>query len=265
MFAAAMAVAVAQAATFAPPSGTPLRVVTERIEGEGSDQWRFRMERLVRFFPEGGGYRADVVLVAAQASGPDRTGAGEMLDAGFAGLAGRTMTFHLDGAGKLVSIDDLDAIWGRFCDGIAAIVKTTRSDAEPLVGPLRTLPLERRRTILATLVTALVSDNAGEAPGTRPIRLPASSPFGGQVMLQGTRSVERTGITLHGVTRAAADVPGKDGATGHVEIEISHDSDPATGLVVGGTKIVTTSVGPRRTRRVSTVRVTAEPATAWPG
>ncbi|MEZ0242336.1 MAG: hypothetical protein ACAH11_03095 [Sphingomonas sp.] len=257
-------VAIAQSAIFAPPTGVPLRIVTERVQGEGENQWRFRMERLVRFFPEGAGYRAEVVLIASQATGPEGTGAAAMLDAGYAGLIGRTMTFHLDGAGRLVSVDDLDAIWGRFCDGVAAIVKTRRPNAEPLVGPLRALPAERRQKILATLVTALVPNDAGEAIGTRPIRLPASSPFGGQVMLQGTRSVERAGITLHGTTRASADVPGQSGATGHVEIEISHDSDPATGLLLGGSETVTTSIGPRRTRRVSIVRVTTEPATPWP-
>lgn len=257
-------IAVVQSAIFAPPAGVPLRVVTERVEGEGRSQWRFRTERLVRFFPEGAGWRAQVVLLASQGSGPEGTGAAEMLDAGFGGLIGFTMTFHLDGAGKLISVDDLDGIWSRFCDGIAAMLKARDANPEPLVGPLRGLAPERRQKILASLVTALVSDDAGQAPGIRPIRLPASSPFGGQMMLQGTHSVERTGITVHGTTRAQADVPGQDGATGHVGLEVSYDSDPATGLVVGGSETVITRVGPRQTRRVSTVRVTAEPGTRWP-
>ena len=63
--------AVAQAAVFAPPLGVPIRVVNERIEGE----WRFRMERLVRFSREGGGYRAEVWMVAARAEGPDKVSA----------------------------------------------------------------------------------------------------------------------------------------------------------------------------------------------
>lgn len=251
-------VAIAQANVFAPPLGVPLRVVNERVEGE----WRFRMERLVRFAREGSGYRAEVWMVAAKGEGPDRVGA--MMEAGFGGLAGQVMVFHLDAAGKVTAIDDLDAVWARFCDGMVALVKTKHASAEPLVAPIRSLPPERRISVLASLVTILVADEAAEPEGTRPVRLPGSSPYGGRLMLTGTRSIDRLGITQRSTTRAAADLPAKDGATGHVEMELVRDSNPATGMIVTIAERVRTRIGTTGTERLSTVSVTAEPATDWP-
>lgn len=250
--------AIAPAAIFAPPLGVPIRVVNERAEGE----WHFRMERLVRFEREGSGYRAEVWMVDAEATGPDKAGA--MMEAGFSGLAGRTLVFHLDAAGKVTAIDDLDGVWARFCDGIAAIVKTKRPDAEPLVAPLRALPAERRIAVLASLVTALIAEEAGDPDGSRPIRLPGTSPYGSPVMLTGTRNVERLGITQRSTTRAAADLPPQGGVPARVEMEISRDSDPATGLITLATERVRTRIGDRTSERLSTARVTLEPAAAWP-
>lgn len=251
-------VAVAQAAVFAPPLGVPIRVVNTRAEGD----WHFRMERLVRFAREGSGYRAEVWMVGAHADGPERVSA--MMEAGYSGLAGRAMVFHLDGAGHVLAIDDLDMIWGHFCDGITAIVRVKRSDAESLVIPLRTLPPGKRMGILASLVTALIADEAAEPAGTRPVRLPANSPYGGQLMLTGTRTIDRLGITQRSTTRAAADVPGKDGPA-HVELESIRESDPATGLISSTSETVHTRIGTQSSERVSTARVTVEPMTAWPG
>ena len=250
--------AVAQAAIFAPPLGVPIRVVNTRAEGD----WHFRMERLVRFAREGSGYRAEVWMVGAHADGPERVSA--MMEAGYSGLAGRAMVFHLDGAGKLLSIDDLDGLWMHFCDGVAAIIRTKRPNPEPLVAPLRALSPAQRSGILASLVTALFADEAGEPTGTRTIRLPAKSPYGEQVMLPGTRTIERLGITQRSTTRAAADVAPSQGVPGHVEMEVMRESDPATGLITTMTETVRNRVGDTVSQRVSTARVTIEPATPWP-
>lgn len=257
MIAVAIA-AVAQAAVFAPPVGVPIRVVNERIEGE----WRFRMERLVRFEREGAGYRAEVWMVAARADGPDRVGA--MMEAGFGGLAGHAMIFHLDAAGKVAAIDDLDAVWARFCDGITALVKTKHRNPDPLVAPIRALAHERRLNVLSSLVTALIAEDGAEPGGTRQVRLPGSSPYGGQLMLTGTRSIDQLGITRRSTTRAGADLPARNGATGHVEMELTRESNPATGLISTASERVSTRIGTTVSERVSTTRVTLEPAAAWP-
>ena len=254
---AVVAVAVSQAALFAPPLGVPIRIVNDRAEGD----WHFRMERLVRFTREAGGYRAEVWMVAANAQGSERVGA--MMEAGFGGLAGHMMVFHLDSTGKILSIDDLDTLWGHFCDGIAAIVRVKRADAEALVTPLRNLPLAKRTEILASLVTALIADDDAEPDGTRPIRLPANSPYGGQLMLTGTRTIDRPGITRRSTTRAAADAPGQNGLA-HVEMETVRESDPATGVIASTSETVRTRIGTQSSARVSTSHVTIEPATPWP-
>lgn len=254
---AAVSAAISNAAILAPPLDVPIRVVNERAEGE----WHFRMERLVRFSREGEGYRAEVWMVGATATGPDRVAS--MMEAGFAGLAGRTMVFHLDSAGTVTAIDDLPTLWTRFCDGIAEIVKTRRPDAESMIGPLRTLPAPQRTAMLASLVTALIAEEAGEPEGSRPVRIPAKSPYGGQLSLTGTRRIERLGITRRSTTRAEADATGTNGPA-HVEAETIRDADPATGLITTTQETVRTRIGTTATQRVSTVRVTIEPATAWP-
>jgi hypothetical protein len=187
-----------------------------------------------------------------------------MMEAGFSGLSGHVMVFHLDAAGQVIAIDDLDAVWARFCDGMVALVKTKHSKAEPLVAPIRSLPPERRLSVLASLVTILVADEAAEPNGTRPVRLPGRSPYGGQLMLTGTRSIDRLGITQRSTTRAAADLPAKEGATGQVEMELIRESDPATGMIATIAERVRTRIGTTGTERLSTVSVAAEPATSWP-
>lgn len=257
MIAVAIVAQAAQAAIFAPPLGVPIRIVNDRIEGD----WHFRMERLVRFTREGSGYRAEVWMVAANAEGSERVSA--MMEAGFAGLAGHMMVFHLDSAGKMLAIDDLDALWTHFCDGIAAIVKTKRPNAEPLVAPLRALSTAQKLGILASLVTALIADEADESIGTRAVRIPAKSPYGGQLALTGTRTIDRLGITQRSTTRAAADAPGQNGPA-HVEMEMVRESNPATGLIATTSETVRTRIGTTTSQRISTARVTVEPTTPWP-
>ena len=142
-------------------------------------------------------------------------------------------------------------------------MRIKRADAEPLIGPLRVLSAAQRLGILASLVTALIAEEASEPAGTRPVRIPAKSPYGGQLILTGTRSVARLGITQHSSTRAEADIAGKDGPA-HVTLELTRDSDPATGLIATTTETVITRIGARTHQRVSTARVTVEPVTPWP-
>lgn len=258
--------AAAQAAVFAPPPGVPFAVVTERVHGEGPLSVRYRIERRVTFARDGIGWRAEVLLVAADA---DATAAMEtMFEAGYAGLAGRTMVFRLDGAGKVVSIDDRAALWEAFCRGMAALV-VKRGDrprawlealAEQVVAPLRALPAERQHAMLASLIGPLIAEEAGEAPGSvRAVRIPGASPFGGPAALEGTRSIAAAGALLRSTTRAAAEVVRAGEAPGRVEAEIVRDVDPRTGLLVAGTEVMRTRVGEgasaQSIERITTVRV----------
>lgn len=256
----------AQAAVFAPPLDTPIRIVTTRTQGDGPARFTVHIERTVRFFRDGIGYRAEVVL--AEADTGDRMDTAAMLQAGFAGLAGKPMSFRLDAAGKVVAIDDRQAIWDRFCAGIVAIVGARRGHgtpaeraavAEQMAAPLRVLPPERQLAILGSLVSALIAEN-DTVPGTRPIRVPGSSPFGGKVELTGTRTVSIEPGQTRATTHAAADVAGDNGPGAHVELETEDDSDPRTGLVVSHSDTLRTTIGTgpdaRVTERVTTVSVT---------
>jgi hypothetical protein len=257
----------AQAAVFAPPLGVPIRVVTERTQGDGPSRFTVRIERTVRFARDGIGYRADVVLTHADSG--DRLDTAAMLQAGFAGLAGRPMTFRLDAAGRIVAIDDRQAMWDRLCAGIVAAVAARHGHgtpaeraavAEQMAAPLRALPPERQQALLGSLVSALVAADANEPPGTRPIRLPGTSPFGGTVELTGTRSIAADGPLVRVTTRAATDVPQAGGPGARIELENENDSDPRTGLVTSHSDTVRTTVGTgpaaRVTERITTVMIT---------
>jgi hypothetical protein len=258
---------VAEAAAFAPP-GTPVRVITERVQRDETGSKTFRVERLVRFAREAAGWRAEVLMLSASSDAPADTAS--MFDAGFTGLAGKTLVFHLDNAGKVLSLDDREALWRDFCDGIAKAVAASRgrTDAERsalaarIAQPLRALPPERQFSAMASLIDVLVYDEA-TTPGTRPVRLPARSALGASVTLEGTRTLSRAGNRIHIVTRAEGDVEG-----GHMRMDLERDMDPATGLNIADTETVVTRLGEgaaaRESSRVSTVRIDPLPASAWP-
>jgi hypothetical protein len=255
-----------QAGVFAPPLGVPIHIVTERTQGDGPSRFTVRVERTVRFTRDGIGYRAEIVLVKADSG--DRTDMAAMLQAGFTGLAGRPMTFRLDAAGKVVAIDDQQAIWDRFCNSVIGIVaarhKGTPAErtalAERMAAPLRALPPERQQATLGSLVSALVATHVTDPPGIRPIRIPGSSPYGGTVELTGVRTITSAGPLIHTATRAATDVPQADGPGARLELENDEDSDPRTGLVSAHSDTLRTTMGTgpeaRVTERITTVTVT---------
>lgn len=259
----------AQAAMFAPPLAVPIHIVTGRTQGEGDKRRTVRMERLIRFTRDGAGYRAEVLLLSADTGVQD--GANAMLQAGFAGLSGRTMAFRLDGAGKVILVEDRQALWDLFCASVLKMVLAKHGNgsreqaalAEQMAAPLRALPPERQQAMLASLVTALIAEDAGDPPGTRAVRIPGASPFGGAVTLTGTQTISTAGIATHRATRAAADVTG-----GRVELEIDRDVDPRTGLIASAAETLRTTIGEgadaKHTERISTVRVTLQPGRAWP-
>lgn len=269
----------AQAAAFAPPTDAVFDVVAERVQDDEQGRSRFRIERLIRFARDGEGWRAEVHLLAAdaEASGELAT----MFEAGFARLAGRTLVFRLDAAGRVRGLDDRVALWDAYCRGVADIIASRRASdpadraavAERIATPLRMFAPEKQLELLGSLVDAIVAPDA-PAPGSHAVRVPARSPFGGSVTLEGTESVMRAGALLRSHTLASAEVPvpaeREAGAgAGHVESETTRDVDPATGLFTAVTETVSSRIGSgaevRSSRRVSTTRVTALPASAWPG
>jgi hypothetical protein len=227
-----------QAATlsFSPPLDAPLRVTSERRE----DARLYRLERQLRFAREDQGYRADVTLRAATGETPDSSGT--LYEAGYGALIGTPITFHLDRAGTVTAIDDMPALWERFCTRVAEVAAARRALAPAerdrlaarIATPLRALPPERQRAMLASLVAVAIADE-DPAPGTHPIRLPANSAYGSAAPLDGTLAVTPLpdGL-LRSTTRASS-------AT--VTLERIVDSDPATGMIRRNSKTLTVRAG----------------------
>jgi hypothetical protein len=271
--------AVVQAQVFAPPLGIPIEIVSERRE-TGARERSFTLRRLIRFAGEGDGYRAEVMVRDARSEGP--AALTNMVEAGFAALAGRTIVVRLDRAGRLVSVEDMTAHWERFCDGIAGIASTRRSATSPerealarrVSGPLRALPPDRQRDMLGTLVTAIVAEAADPVGEARPVQLPGASPFGRPALLQGTRRTSRTANGgTEAVTQASADVslPAEGAAparSGRLTLDVTRRTDPGTGLVTWGSDTLVTTTGTGTdaavTRRTTTISSRKLPPGSWP-
>lgn len=265
------------APTFAPPLGTPLRIVTERIETSPAER-RYRLERLVRFSKEGSGYRAEAVLLANTSAAPEALG--NLVERGLSALAGRTIVLHLDERGEVTMVDEMATLWERVCQRIAEAAARRHGLASgaasaKLVAPLRALPPERQRGLLATLVTAAIMTDPRESPGSFvPVRLPGASPFGTPVTLEGTR---RTATADNGLIRASTtasakvDLPAQAGApagTGSVSLDRQRVFDPRTGMLSTATdtarNVSGTGAAARETLLVTRIRIeNADPA-VWP-
>lgn len=241
----------ASAAGFAPPLDVPIRVVTERRD----DARIYRMERHVRFAREGLGYRAEVALRAGTGETPDSTGAG--YEAGFEAFAGSTLVFHLDPQGAVVAIDDMPALWERFCRRVAEIAAARRTLAPAereklaarIAAPLRALPIERQRAMLGSLVQAVIAD-AAVAPGTTPVRLPGSSAYGEATPLEGLRTVV---VLPGGLVRSTVRAEAPD-----VTLERVTDMDPRTGLIARNSRTLRIRAG--GVEKVSVTLLTVDPA-----
>lgn len=240
----------ASAVAFSPPLDTALRVVSERRE----DARVFRLERELRFAREGAGYRAVAVLRAAAGETADSSGA--LYEAGYGALLGVPITFHLDRAGTITGIDDMAALWERYCARVAEVAAARRvlapaeraKLAARIAAPLRALPEDRRRAMFASLVSAAIAEE-DMTVGTGPVHLPASSALGGASPLEGTRTViSLPGGNVRSTTSASSAA---------VTIERVTDTDPRSGLIVRNSKVQHVRAGAME--KVSTVLLTVEP------
>jgi hypothetical protein len=280
LLAAALLQASIAAPIFAPPLDAPLRIVSERTENSPGAR-HYRLERLVRFTRETGGYRAEAVLVRQTSEAPEALG--NLVERGLAALAGRTIVLHLGDKGEVLAVEDMAGLWEQVCQGVARAVTSRRNLpageadalAAKLVTPLRALPPERQRALLATLVTAAIMtdkvDPVGEAAS---VRLPGTSPFGTPVTLEGTR---RTTIAEGGLLQmitlastavaipAAAGAPAREGG---VSLERRRIFDPRTGMLAAVMDSVrnTSGTGAAARETLLVTRVRIEPASPadWP-
>ncbi len=246
-------------ASFSPPPGASLRVETEMRDG---DTRRYRLERLVRFTREGPGWQAEVILLRAE--GDARDASAGMFQAGFAAFSGQPIRFHLDAEGHVTEVEARSLLWERFCSRVAQFAAERRSLApkdrsrlaERIAAPLRALPAERQRGILASLVEAIIERDVPGA-GSETVHLPGASPFGGTATLDGTRSVTRAADGAQIVhTLASAEVPAP-GGSGNAQLTLEREvrSDPATGLIEHSTSTTRTLVSGVPSVRIVTIIV----------
>lgn len=280
LLAAVMLQAGIAAPAFAPPLDAPLRIVTERTE-TSPDTRQSRLERLVRFAREDKGYRAEAVLLRQSAAAPEALA--NLVERGLAALAGRTIVVHLDDKGQVLAVEDMTVLWEQVCRGVAEAAASRRSLpageadalATKLVTPLRALPAERQRALLASLVTAaIMTDPWDPLGGSAPVRLPGMSPFGTPVTLEGTRrTAAAQGGILETISVASASValpargtaPARDGA---VSLERRRTFDPRTGMLLAAIDTVrnTSGTAPPAREVVLVTKVRIEPASPanWP-
>jgi hypothetical protein len=274
MFAAVAALlqVAAPASVFAPPIGAPLLVTTEHHSTIGETERRYKLERLVRFHRAPDGYRAEVRVLRPSTDASHAVGG--MVEAGFAALAGRTLVFHLDAAGKVTGVEEMAVLWERLCEGIGAMVADSGSPdpaarkalTQRIAAPLRALPDERRRAMLSTLVTAVIVEEAPDPVGAlTPVHLPGASPLGQKLVLEGVRTTTAVdGNEIQSVTRASS---GPVEGGGQVDLERTRRSDPRSGLLSFSSDTTHTIAGSaadaRKAVRTTVVRLVPASAEAW--
>lgn len=259
----------AAGAVFSPPIGTPMLVTTEHRSAIGGEERRYTLRRLIRFERTPSGYRAEVRISRPEADAPAPIGG--MIEAGFATLAGNTLVFTLDRDGKVVAIDQMDALWERLCSGIAAMVADGKASdpagraalTQRIAAPLRALPDERRLAMLSTLVTAVIADEPVEPAGTiTPVQVPGASPLGAKLTLRGVRTTSAAERgELQAVTRASGTAA--DAAGARVEIERTQRFDPRTGLVSFSNETRRVVSGPGGTERSTVIQLAPATSEQW--
>lgn len=167
-------VAPAPAPHFAPPLGRPLRLRTTQERQIGPVTLRFVAERRLVFRAEQGGFVAELTLEHLEATPAGKTA--ERFRTSQAGLLGRTLRFHLDNAGQILSLDDLVGHWEA---------QAARLDGGG-ANPLRSIPADRRLPLLASLLSQAIVDEAPPPAGTRAVIVPLA---GAPAPMRGTEVV----------------------------------------------------------------------------
>lgn len=267
-----MAQAAVAPGSFAPPLDTPLRYVITETRTKGRETRRFTAERRIVFRRDGDNIVAEVTLDHIDQQAGD--GAGAMFETAMAGLQGRTIRFHLDRAGKLITVEDRDALWERLCDAMAAMGdKRSRPGLTKTVATaLRALPGDRRQAMLGSMIAPLIAGDAAPKNDSA-VSVSARTPTGAPTALDGRQSVSHSADgTLTVQVRAEGNVatgfPGEtpgiaDAPKAGVHLSVMRDNriDPRTGLVLESRQTTRTTIGSgagaRRSEAVTTATLTS--------
>lgn len=176
---------------FAPPTDRALTYVIEQHRPVDGSVQRFTATRDLRFEPAGDGYILSATLSAIDSDAP--ASAAEPFAAALTPLIGVALRFRLDRGGRVVALDDMDAVWATVQAGLAQMLTnfapdTPRHRAARSVQTLFAgLAPEGRLALLAgEFQPLLLFAGSAVADGTgRGVRTMAGSPLGRPVPVEG--------------------------------------------------------------------------------
>lgn len=233
---AIVAVALAQpvvaqtiAIPFAPPTDRALSYSIEQHRPVEGVTRVFSATRDLRFARAADGYTLDVTLRSIDSDAP--AAGAEPYRAALTPLIGVTVRFRLDGKGRIVAADDLEAAWGKVQAGIDAMLEkfppdTPRHKAAANVQALfASLSAEGRLALLAGEVQPLFLFAGSDVTGGegRGLRTMAGSPLGRPVPVEGT-------LRVAGQTAGALDLEEKLAGEA-IQVGITYHLSRLTGLV----------------------------------
>ena len=234
------------AASFHPVVDRPYRYETVETRTADGVMRQFRASRTVVFQRTDMGYDVTITLDAVdQQAGGD---VGRMFLAATGALLHRPLLYRLDAAGAVLDVVDADTAITRIADAIeqmAVVDRDRRNDSLAMASPLRTLPPERKRAMLMSIVTPLLAGPAAaRPPGRRPISVSNRPPLVPGTALSGIESISLGSdgivtVTIDAIGAVDATVsrntPGAGmtnaAGTPTATIRTVRNLDPASGLV----------------------------------
>jgi hypothetical protein len=176
---------------FAPPTGKAMLYHMEQKRSTQGREARLSADRVLRFEKAGAGYVLHVVLRGFEAEGPEEVA--EPFRAAMTPLEGVEQVFRLDAGGRIVSVDNMDALWSAAGKGVDEMLARFPADSARHKAALRiqalfeSLSEDARVELLAGELKPLlmfadtpVVDGAG-----RGLRSMAGSPLGRPVPVEG--------------------------------------------------------------------------------
>jgi hypothetical protein len=266
--AAAATLAAPAAARFAPPIGVPLRVESVQQRDDGAGPRRFAVTHDLVFARAPGGYRATLTLRGdSAADSGDTIGAFARLQSA---LAGQPVTAMLDRAGRIVAVDDLDALWARLRAAIAAVASGSparmRTRDLLLAQHDAATPAQRIETIAGTLAAVSAGAEAERRAGERATTVPGIAFGRADAPLPARESVVRDGAVVRITTTAEGSTAAPGGGTARVALTRTREIDRATGLLRAGRETRETFLaidGSERLLRAATT-LTIAPVSQYP-
>jgi len=215
---------------FAPPVGQQLAYDIDQHRPIAGQESRFSAHRTVRFERVGDGYQLYAVLRSLDSDASDAAAAS--FRAALTPLIGVEMRFHLDSQGKIIALDDDEAVWSAVEHGLETMMAqfapdTPRHRAAQSVRTLFDgLARDGRLALLAGEYQPLFLFAASEVEDGahgRGVRTMAGSPLGRPVPVEGVLTLQGRVADGLSLTETLAG-PG-------VDVQMDYNVSPVSGLV----------------------------------